>query len=527
MSVIQQVKPLAFSIEKSETLYYNADELKVYNPTYFRGTSKGIRRIVELKKIPPESYIIAFFVKKSKVWNKLDEPITINGAKVLIVKEWVDVNIFNMSSLPTTNTTCEVAPDILLLNDNEKFKDANGNIIEIETRGEKNVDKILFNMNDISRGFNTPNTRRAVIDKDSDYEIGIHYKRLSVLSSEGNSFDRRDECQDEDESILPRGRQTSPRQDESKSVVVKLVYFFTYEGLITYLFRSNNPNKSSFQRWAIQKLFVHQMGSVEEKRALSNELNASIDLMSVALKAQVGEVSCIYLIKIGTVPELKTVYNIPDSVSNDRCVYKYGFTKNFERRIKEHKKSYGKVTKNTLYVVKFAHIDNDFTSNAETDIKHTFDSFRLGLKVEGNLELVALDVKELEEITAKFGDLAIKYRGASKDIRDKIERHDKAIEKMINDHDRAIEKMTTDLIMEKMKNEYETKLLITNHESEVKDLNHKVKDLNHISELKVKDLTHINELLEARNDKNILIIQIKDMQLDVLQNKLNSSTEIN
>jgi hypothetical protein len=50
MSVIQQAKPLAFSIEKSDTLYYNADELKVYNPRRLRGII---------------FYIIMLYIKKS------------------------------------------------------------------------------------------------------------------------------------------------------------------------------------------------------------------------------------------------------------------------------------------------------------------------------------------------------------------------------------------------------------------------------------------------------------------------------
>ena len=35
----------------------------------------------------------------------------------------------------------------------QKFKDENGNIIEIETRGERSVDKIYFRVKDVMEGF--------------------------------------------------------------------------------------------------------------------------------------------------------------------------------------------------------------------------------------------------------------------------------------------------------------------------------------------------------------------------------------
>lgn len=489
MSVIQsvQTKPIAFSIEGDDTLYYNADELKKYDPIYFRGTSRGIRKIIETKNIPVHSFIYALFAKKNNKWNKLIYPI--NTAKVLILKEWVDLNIFNHSTLisdaSSTNIEREFAPDILLLKDNEKFKDVSGNIIDIETRGEKHVDKILFNLDDVSRGFgfNSYSTRTAITDKDTDYKIDLHYRRLSVLTSAGVTCTRQDGCQD----------------DTSNSVVVKLVYFFTYDGLIMYLFRSNNPNKSSFQKWAISKIFVHQMGTIEDKKALSNELNASVEVMGVALKAQSGKVSCIYLIKIGSVSDLKTAYKIPDSISVDRNVYKYGFTTDFARRIKEHKKSYMSVTDNPLYVVKYAHIDNDFTSKAETDIKNTFNTFNLALDVDGNTELVTLNAVELKEIIVKYGDIATKYGGASSVIKAKIEEFDKTVEKMVNDHDKIIERMSNEIVMINMKNEYETTILKLVHASEISVLNRKCDSLSN------------------RDEKLSLIIQIKDLEMEVIR----------
>ena len=60
----------------------------------------------------------------------------------------------------------------------QKFKDenGNGNIIEIETRGERSVDKIYFRVKDVMEGFLMENLNKTIIDKKTYFVIGNHYK---------------------------------------------------------------------------------------------------------------------------------------------------------------------------------------------------------------------------------------------------------------------------------------------------------------------------------------------------------------
>jgi hypothetical protein len=93
MSATQEsnIMPIAFSLGNSDTLYYKADELKVFSPEYFKGTSKSIRTIITRKNIPVASFIYASFSKKNgwALSNEASKP-----AKLLIMKEWIDVNMF-------------------------------------------------------------------------------------------------------------------------------------------------------------------------------------------------------------------------------------------------------------------------------------------------------------------------------------------------------------------------------------------------------------------------------------------------
>lgn len=151
--------------EKSNISYYLSDELKMNNPVYFTGTAKTIRKIIEKKNIPETEYIYATTLKKE--WKLSDS--TCKKAKLLISKNWCDTNnlVIKVQTNLNLNKTEEnkgddneeedidnnltneeediiQAPEILLLQDHEKFRDNNGKIIEIETRGEKNEDKIYF-----------------------------------------------------------------------------------------------------------------------------------------------------------------------------------------------------------------------------------------------------------------------------------------------------------------------------------------------------------------------------------------------
>ena len=81
------------------------------------------------------------------------------------------------------------APDILELEEHEKFKDKNGKTIKIEVRGERKHNECYFKVKDISDGFEMPNLNSTLLHKErNDYQIDIHYKyfTINLTSKNGN-----------------------------------------------------------------------------------------------------------------------------------------------------------------------------------------------------------------------------------------------------------------------------------------------------------------------------------------------------
>ena len=196
------MNPSVITLVERQGLYYLADELKLRCPTFFAGTSKTIRKIVEKKKIPETEYVYATTFKKQ--WKLCDE--SCKKGKLLLTKNWSDLNIklneINSSSQEQsqldelkknkenkyTDEQIINAPGLLILEDNEKFRDSDGNIIEIETRGEKQKDKIFFKVKDVSIAFNLPNLNNVLLHSDKGYERNTDYITFNIL------FDNFDKC---------------------------------------------------------------------------------------------------------------------------------------------------------------------------------------------------------------------------------------------------------------------------------------------------------------------------------------------
>ena len=188
-SVVPSVVPLPILISDRE--YYNSKDLQAFKPEFYYGCTSKPRNIITKKNIPESDYIYATFEKSTKKWNLSND--TCKKAQLLISKQWVDANYFKSSSIvikkkpvlaqreeekqeelpqfttpPPPNRELEAfaayreededeveedgdgnqevenAPPLLHLDDGEKFHDADGNVIEIETRGERDRKKNLL-----------------------------------------------------------------------------------------------------------------------------------------------------------------------------------------------------------------------------------------------------------------------------------------------------------------------------------------------------------------------------------------------
>jgi hypothetical protein len=129
---------------------YNADDIKTYDPAFFYGCAKTVRMIVDRKSIPESMYF--YCVKnKEEMW-KLSTS-AYSKSKLLLMKDWVESNVPKMvidsshENVETPKPTYEVepAPPLLELKDYEKMKDNDGNVFDIEVRGERHYKKCYLN----------------------------------------------------------------------------------------------------------------------------------------------------------------------------------------------------------------------------------------------------------------------------------------------------------------------------------------------------------------------------------------------
>ena len=75
-------------------------------------------------------------------------------------------------------TETEKVPELIILTDEEKFKDENGNMIEIETRGVKTFDGIFFYGKDVEKMLNIIDISTILTNENSSYEKNTHYKKF-------------------------------------------------------------------------------------------------------------------------------------------------------------------------------------------------------------------------------------------------------------------------------------------------------------------------------------------------------------
>ena len=386
------VTPLPLQMGQQE--YYNSKDLQAYKPEFYYGCTSKPRNIITKKKIPKEEYVYATFEKLTKKWNPTEE--SCKKAQLLISKQWVDENYFKPSSSSSSSSSTieknkivvmkkktlqpqqsqppqtpqrdsevlpvheyeeeeeevleeenghqqqevENAPPILYLDDVEKFHDADGNVIEIETRGERDRKKIYFKVKDVSVGFGMPSLsknilRHKYVDVENGYEYGLHYK----------AFKR-----------VPSG-ETNKQE---------MALYLTYKGLLRVLFVSRNRNVDKFQDWAEEKLFTIQMGTRDQKMKLGAEiLNTSPRTLKAIFDKHAATFPSIYLMSLGKVRELRETFEIPDNKPDESTVYKFGFTEDLSRRVIELEAEYSKLPGVTMTIGTFHIIDTKYTSEAK------------------------------------------------------------------------------------------------------------------------------------------------------------------
>jgi len=202
----------------------------------------GSVTVIEKKNINEKNYLYATWSKKNGWMVSPDQKAPSNKAKLLLNAEWTTQNIPKMQA-HENNYEYQKAPNIIELDDSEKFKDSSGNPVDIETRGDRNSKDIYFSAKDVSRVFELESIERTLLNKDRGYIINTHYK-----------------------TFISMGLINDESQPHKQ-------LFITYIGMLKILFSSRSGNPSKFIEWAADTLFTVQMGTVTVIKRCEKSVN--------------------------------------------------------------------------------------------------------------------------------------------------------------------------------------------------------------------------------------------------------------
>lgn len=383
----------------NDKLYYNSKELQEHQPIFYHHCKNNKNRdIINIKKIPENEYVYAYLKKNGWVLSN----VQLARATLFISKEWCDIHFKTVKpklNIMDDEEEIELAPPILKLKKKERFTcDEN---IEMETRGVREHDGIYFSLKSVSRGFGIPKLQDTILHKDSGYQKNIHYKIFIVG--------------DANPGITGICITDLPLKKSIKKST-KGEYFFTYLGYSRLLFVSRSEHAVQFQSWAVKILFVHQLGSEDQKMKLGTDLlNIPVQTYVAVFKKSASVLPVIYLIYLGNVGQLRETFDIDPSIPDDAGVYKFGFTDNLPRRLPELERRYDlpnvEFQLNTWNI-----IDEKYTSEAEGDIRELSKSFDVKLAAKGYRELVVLNKLQLNEVKKTYAYIGAKYAGSTEEI---------------------------------------------------------------------------------------------------------------
>ncbi len=396
-------------IIKIDNVEYYEDTYVLKNAPIYSKTARSSRDLVKKRNITEDNFIYARknknnYVKSSDKSAKFDRilfkkefVLTIPEIKILIEGDKVK----NEEKVTDLNGV-EKAPDILKLNDNEKFSDINGNIYNIETRGKREHDKIYFKVKDVENAFNMQRLQDTLIDKRCNYLIDNHYK-VFICKKSGASA-----------------------QNTNKKEL-----FLTYEGLLKVLFASNNNKTSKFISWATKTLFTAQMGTKEQKDQLVSDIKGvSYKNIQQLFSVNARELPCIYLTSFNYVSVLREKINIDKKYNDNSIVYKFGYTNNFEERKNGHKKEYKDLAdlidmKLSLY----GYIDPLYVAEAEKELHELLQDYKI--KYDKHNEIIILSDSEFKLIKNVYNNISMKYAGHTTQLKNEYENKIKDLQHQI------------------------------------------------------------------------------------------------
>ncbi|CCV01807.1 BRO-like protein [Invertebrate iridescent virus 22] len=355
-------------------IVYNLDDLIQFDQAYFYGCLKRKREVLIKKNISLDDYFYAKITKEG--WK--ESISSYSRAKILIKSEWVKSNVtkFIDTSVGVCEKVLREAPPILELEDCEKFRDDIGNVFEVEVRGVREEDKIYFKAIDIEKLFEMENLVKNIVHEFHNIK---DYEKFLVIQSRTNY-----EYGTEEEKRVKRT-------------------FFTYNGLLKVIFRSNSGTGYKFRKWATKVVYTAHLGTEEQRFEQALDIaGVNANLVKQVFDTCVTQVPCVYLFYIGRVSKMVKYY--PELKEyRTGMLYKYGMTKSLHRRLMEHIRDYGQLHQNNLKLCQWSPINEKCISKAETSLSRYFKNKKVAF--QGHDEVIILSRTDTVEVKNKYTEV--------------------------------------------------------------------------------------------------------------------------
>lgn len=368
-------------------------------PIYSKGC-RSVRDLIKKKEIDNNKFIFARQIDGKWV---ISDGRSVKFDKVFFIQEFIEtipeLNKKSDKEIIDDNGITK-APNIIYLKDDEKFKDDDGNVIEIETRGERDVDTAYFKVKDVMEGFKMLYLNDSLNDKNGSYEYEKDYKYF-ICNLEENS------------------RPKASKKTDTKPTIKKEL-FLTYRGMLRCLFVSRNNKTDNFISWATKTLFVAQMGTTKQKDELVSKIKGvSYSAIQELFSINARDLPCVYLSAFNTVGVLRKEMNIDIKYKDDDIVYKFGLTKSFEIRKNGHKSEYKKIENLIdMKLVQYTYIDPLYVNEAENDIKNMLEEYKINW--ENHDELVVIPNNMLKFVNTLYTNIGMRYSGHTQEFMKKI-----------------------------------------------------------------------------------------------------------
>ena len=247
-------------------------------------------------------------------------------------------------------------------------------------------------------------------------------KKKTELNEENDSTANRSSMMTEDEY----NQNSKITKESSENINIgndnrnKSLYL-TYVGLMRVLFRSRNECASRFTYWATKIVCTVHMGTKSQKQSLAGKLiGVTKETIKDVFSRCAMQMSCIYLIYLGTAKDLRDTLNINEEYDDKQKVYKFGRTDDLSRRMNEHSKKYKDIGCK-VELVRFSPIDPSYTTDAESNIKSFFSELGFKLDNKKYVEITIFGDDNKKVVNEQYKLISDRYMGKYKDIKNNMD----------------------------------------------------------------------------------------------------------